>query len=517
MENYFIDRNQIAFVTDGSGVETFHYLYGLNVDAVMAQDSPAGMVWALADRLGSIDTITDAQGNVVDKRNFDSFGRILSETNSSVSFRYGYTSRERDLESGLSYYRARYYDSNVGRFISVDPLGFGAGDTNLYRYVSNNSTNYTDPTGNLPIPLLVLGGIALAGAAISAFQNYSYQKAQLADGIHPNNYRDGNKADVNLGDVAVSAVGGGVVAPLAALGVAIAPLAAVPLIGLGLWSGVENHSTAQAEYDAGHTNTAWYHEKMAFVDILTAGLFHSTSRPPSTLSPALAGGAGALLDVATAVPSLLSSAGAGLIGSSVGSLFQHYFASSNQSGGNDSGGLNSSTGRDHGSISLDETAGVKKVNNSGQEVVGWQVAFDRTYDLINDVIKFRSQRDKKGNLKTSLNQNVAVFEFINNEGNVERKVFTSENFGDGASIHSEQFAAEFFKKNKIPSENILRGYSEFSPCTVNPNYCAKLFQGNNKLSKVNMYYSYDYSADVREISRQQKYDDLKKYGVTEKK
>jgi RHS repeat-associated protein len=147
VENYFIDRNQIAFVTDGSGNETFHYLYGLNVDSVMAQDSPAGMVWSLADRLGSIDTLTDKDGNVVDKRSFDSFGRVLNQTNPLVSFRYGYTGRELDLESGLNYYRARYYDSNVGRFISVDPIGFDAGDTNLYRYVGNNSTNANDPTG----------------------------------------------------------------------------------------------------------------------------------------------------------------------------------------------------------------------------------------------------------------------------------------------------------------------------------------------------------------------------------
>ena len=76
---------------------------------------------------------------------------MLSETNPSVSFRYGYTGRERDLESGLDYYRARYYDSNVGRFISVDPMGFGAGDTNLYRYVGNNSTNATDPSGMLSL------------------------------------------------------------------------------------------------------------------------------------------------------------------------------------------------------------------------------------------------------------------------------------------------------------------------------------------------------------------------------
>ena len=162
VENYFIDRNQIAVVTDGGGVETFHYLYGLNVDQVLAQDSPAGMVWALADRLGSIDTLTDKDGVVVDKRNFDSFGRVISETNPSVSFRYGYTSRERDLESGLSYYRARYYDPNVGRFISVDPLGFGAGDTNLYRYVGNSSTLATDPTGMFSLQELWNNGVNTA-------------------------------------------------------------------------------------------------------------------------------------------------------------------------------------------------------------------------------------------------------------------------------------------------------------------------------------------------------------------
>jgi RHS repeat-associated protein len=162
VENYFIDRDQIAFVTDGSGQETFHYLYGLNIDAVMAQDSSTGMLWALADRLGSIDTITDASGNVVDKRTFDSFGRVLSETNPLVSFRYGYTGRERDLESGLSYYRARYYDPNVGRFISVDPLGFGAGDTNLYRYVGNSSTMATDPTGMFSLQELWNNGVNTA-------------------------------------------------------------------------------------------------------------------------------------------------------------------------------------------------------------------------------------------------------------------------------------------------------------------------------------------------------------------
>jgi len=60
---------------------------------------------------------------------------------------YGYTGREWDKELGLYYYRARYYDPKGGRFISKDPIGFAGGDVNLYRYVSNNPVNATDPSG----------------------------------------------------------------------------------------------------------------------------------------------------------------------------------------------------------------------------------------------------------------------------------------------------------------------------------------------------------------------------------
>lgn len=48
--------------------------------------------------------------------------------------------------TGLYYYRARYYDPKIGRFISEDPIKFEAGP-NFYTYVDNNPTNYTDPTG----------------------------------------------------------------------------------------------------------------------------------------------------------------------------------------------------------------------------------------------------------------------------------------------------------------------------------------------------------------------------------
>ncbi len=45
------------------------------------------------------------------------------------------------------------YDPGIGRWLSEDPIGFEAGDSNLYRYVANNPTNHTDPSGlELPSP-----------------------------------------------------------------------------------------------------------------------------------------------------------------------------------------------------------------------------------------------------------------------------------------------------------------------------------------------------------------------------
>jgi uncharacterized protein RhaS with RHS repeats len=58
------------------------------------------------------------------------------------------------------------YNPSTGRFLSEDPIGFDGGDTNLYRYVSNNPVNYTDPSGNLSPASVTVCLIALgAGAA----------------------------------------------------------------------------------------------------------------------------------------------------------------------------------------------------------------------------------------------------------------------------------------------------------------------------------------------------------------
>jgi RHS repeat-associated protein len=180
VENYYLDGDNIAFVTDGVGNETFHYMYGLEADQVLAQDSSTGMVWSLAGRLGSIDVLIDGSGAIVDQRTYDSFGNTLSQLDPNVKFRFGYTGRESDPETGLYYYRARYFDPNVGRFISTDPIGFEAGDANLYRYVNNSSTLATDPTGkwiNFAVGAAIGFGVELG---IQLFITKKFDPAALA-------------------------------------------------------------------------------------------------------------------------------------------------------------------------------------------------------------------------------------------------------------------------------------------------------------------------------------------------
>ncbi|OQA03670.1 MAG: putative deoxyribonuclease RhsC [Planctomycetes bacterium ADurb.Bin401] len=65
---------------------------------------------------------------------------------SSAANRLMFTGREYDEETGLYYYRARYYNPSIGRFLSPDPIGY-YDSMNLYQYCGNNSINFIDPYG----------------------------------------------------------------------------------------------------------------------------------------------------------------------------------------------------------------------------------------------------------------------------------------------------------------------------------------------------------------------------------
>ncbi len=134
---------------DGSNNVQTRYLRGDVVDQVFARYDAVGAVpaWLLTDRMGSVRDVLNNGSVVKDTIVYDGFGNITSETDSTWRGRYAWTGRELDTETNLQYNRARYYDGATGRWISQDPLGFDAGDSNLYRYVLNNPNETSDPSG----------------------------------------------------------------------------------------------------------------------------------------------------------------------------------------------------------------------------------------------------------------------------------------------------------------------------------------------------------------------------------
>jgi RHS repeat-associated protein len=101
----------------------------------------------LTDDEGSVRQLVDNTGALQDTITYDGYGNVTAESNTSFGDRYKYTGREFDTETNLQYNHARYYDPKSGRWTSQDPLGFDAGDSNLYRYVRNGSTLADDPSG----------------------------------------------------------------------------------------------------------------------------------------------------------------------------------------------------------------------------------------------------------------------------------------------------------------------------------------------------------------------------------
>jgi RHS repeat-associated protein len=158
-QNAFVDLNSSnALVT--------RRLYQDGVDTLFARISAAGTAaWYLTDRLGSVRGMVDASGTAQATIVYDGFGNVTSNSNSGFTDRYLFTARELDSATGLQYNRARYYDPATGRWVERDPLGFSAGDSNLYRYVFNDPTTLKDPNGEIVLLLIA----AAAGAGFLLF------------------------------------------------------------------------------------------------------------------------------------------------------------------------------------------------------------------------------------------------------------------------------------------------------------------------------------------------------------
>ena len=143
---FIYDGTDVTRDLDGGGSTITDYVNGPGNDNKLRQTGGGTASYFVTDHLGTTHILTDASGNITSSLSYDSFG---NGTSGSASTRYTYTGRESDAETGLLYYRARWYDPGQGRFISEDPLGLAAG-LNFYSYVGNSPTLYRDPSGLCP-------------------------------------------------------------------------------------------------------------------------------------------------------------------------------------------------------------------------------------------------------------------------------------------------------------------------------------------------------------------------------
>ena len=161
MTRYYNDGFDVLFETNGTGSLTRSYTHGARIDEILSSsDSKA----RLSDGLGSTRTLTDAAGQQTASYIYDVFGAIRSEVGTSENA-YLFTGRELDSETGLYYYRNRYYNPAVGRFVTKDPIGI-AGGINYYSYTLNNPINYIDPDGLLILPPGIRKGLQVVVVGI---------------------------------------------------------------------------------------------------------------------------------------------------------------------------------------------------------------------------------------------------------------------------------------------------------------------------------------------------------------
>src|SRR6266540_1690868 len=173
---YFYDGNRVVVeLIDTGSLSVKEYIYGNGIDEVLVERLPDGgspnTFWPMADTLGTFHHLADLDGSVNPRvrmtygyysSDFDPDGTLTGETpasgTSAVFQEVFFTGRTLDRESKLYFYRARYFDPEIGRFLSRDPVGIWfdpVGRGNGYGYVGNDFINKTDPFGYGPW----LGGI----------------------------------------------------------------------------------------------------------------------------------------------------------------------------------------------------------------------------------------------------------------------------------------------------------------------------------------------------------------------
>jgi RHS repeat-associated protein len=139
------DGPNLIETVNSSGTLVSRYTQSAGIDAPLAALRGSSTSFYEQDGLNSVTSLSNSTGALANTYTYDSFGNLTASTGGLLN-PFQYTGREADAETGVYYYRARYYDPNSGRFLSEDWDREGL-NKSLYSYVGNNPGIFVDPSG----------------------------------------------------------------------------------------------------------------------------------------------------------------------------------------------------------------------------------------------------------------------------------------------------------------------------------------------------------------------------------
>ncbi|MFA5832139.1 MAG: RHS repeat-associated core domain-containing protein [Bacteroidota bacterium] len=186
-----------------TSLNSYTPLYNLNGNDMFGQIrrnySTLTRYYYLKDQLGNIRMTVNSSGTPVSWDDYYPFGVTMDQRSGSGSAdtRYKYTTKERDIETGYDYFGARYYDSRIGKWMSVDPLLEKYPELSPYNYAANNPISLYDPDGkgikSFLSALLKATNITVSYGAQAQFE---LKVANVGVGVgvnfYSNNYVEGN-------------------------------------------------------------------------------------------------------------------------------------------------------------------------------------------------------------------------------------------------------------------------------------------------------------------------------------
>ncbi len=214
-EYYLYDeKEEIGSFKSPSALESFRVLSTHRLPKTIGIEMEGKVFAPLTDVQGNIRRLIDIQSKTLAASyDFTSFGEKLQiNTNVNLQSPWQFASKRFDPTSSLIYFGKRYYDPNVGRWLTTDPAGFVDG-TNLYQFLFNNPYGYVDPNGEfvIAIPLIVWGasaaaptlaaigtciaaGVATGAVAYGGYKLYEscQQSQRLADDPYAGYYNQGD-------------------------------------------------------------------------------------------------------------------------------------------------------------------------------------------------------------------------------------------------------------------------------------------------------------------------------------